>query len=245
MTQGKLVDLLKRLGLDAMEVTMYTALERSEVSTGPELCERTGIPPSKAYGILRSLESLGIVSTVHGRPMKFIAEPVERALARLVDLRRREFLDLGAEARLIVAQERAKGEKITGNLRMVDDEEIRKVCREIASSRFQSKVVLTSEGEEVLRVAGSRLGIDLLGLIRAEWKARDIEGQIVRDPSQGMSYAVMDGSTVHLFLPGPGQATMIVTLNSSPLADAFLTMDGNNKASRSSQNPQLRRDINP
>jgi len=150
-----------------------------------------------------------------------------------VDLRRREFLDLGAEARLIVAQERAKGEKITGNLRMADEEEIRKVCREIASSRFQSKVVLTSEGEEVLRDAGSRLGIDLVGLIRAEWKARDIEGQIVMDPSQGMSYAVMDGSTVQLFLPGPSQ-TMIVTLNSSPLADAFLTMDGNNKASRSS-----------
>jgi len=87
--------------------------------------------------------------------------------------------------------------------------------------------VLTSEGEEVLRDAGSRLGIDLVGLIRAEWKARDIEGQIVMDPSQGMSYAVMDGSTVQLFLPGPSQ-TMIVTLNSSPLADAFLTMVGNN-----------------
>lgn len=233
MTHEKLEDLLKRLGLDAMEVTMYTALERAGVSTGPDLCTRTGIPPSKAYGILRSLESLGTVSTVHGRPMKFIAEPLDRALARLVDRRRREFLDLGAEARLIVAKERSKGEKITGYLRAADAEEIRTVCREIASSRFQSKVVLAKEGEKVLRDAGSHLGVDLIGLIRAEWKARSIEGQIVNVPSQGISYSVMDGSTVHLFLPGPGQAT-IATLNSSSLADAFLAMDDNHRAPKPS-----------
>ena len=225
MSQEKLGDLLKRLGLDAMEVRMYIALERADVSTGPELCTRTEIPPSKAYGVLRSLESLGIVSTVHGRPMRFIAEPVDRALTRLVDRRRRELLEIGAEARLIAAKERAKGDKITGHLRLADDAEIRAVCREIASSRFQSRVVLTREGEEALHDTGSRQGVDLLGLIRAEWKTRNVEGQISKVPGGGVSYAVLDGSIVHLFLRGPDRETMIVTLNSSPLAEMFLALN--------------------
>jgi|SRR5919108_626015 hypothetical protein len=229
MSQERLGDLLKRLGLDSMEATIYAALERAGVSTGPEVCARTKIPPSKAYGVLRSLESLGIVSTVHGRPMRFIAEPVDRALTRLVDRRRRELSEIGTEARLMAAKERTKGERITGYLRSADDAEIRDVCREIASSRFQSKIVLTSEGEKILRDAGSRQRIDLLGLLRAEWKTREIQGQISTVPYGTVSYAVVDRSTVHLFLRGHDREAIIVTLNSLSLAETFLSLDADKR----------------
>ncbi|MEM1535999.1 MAG: helix-turn-helix domain-containing protein [Candidatus Pacearchaeota archaeon] len=74
--------LRKLFGLNLYEVKVWTALLSRGVSTAGELSDISGVPRSRTYDILESLEKKGFIVMKLGKPIKFVAlrptEVVER-----------------------------------------------------------------------------------------------------------------------------------------------------------------------
>ncbi|MFQ6126658.1 MAG: TrmB family transcriptional regulator [Candidatus Heimdallarchaeota archaeon] len=74
---------LKMLGLSTYEAsTFYTLITRSEL-TAADLCSLTGIPDSKIYHTLNTLEQRGMIAVQKGRPNRFKALKPDEAMANL------------------------------------------------------------------------------------------------------------------------------------------------------------------
>lgn len=86
-------DLLSRLrkifGLNLYEVKIWTALLSKGVSTAGELSNISGVPRSRTYDILESLERKGFVIMKLGKPIKFVAlnpsEVIEKAKKNFIE----------------------------------------------------------------------------------------------------------------------------------------------------------------
>lgn len=80
--------LRKLFGLNLYEVKVWTALLSRGVSTAGELSDISGVPRSRTYDILESLEKKGFIIMKLGKPIKFVAlkptEVVERVKKNLV-----------------------------------------------------------------------------------------------------------------------------------------------------------------
>ncbi|MCL6500812.1 MAG: hypothetical protein K6T16_02135 [Candidatus Pacearchaeota archaeon] len=80
--------LRKIFGLNLYEVRVWTALLSRGVSTAGELSDISGVPRSRTYDILESLEKKGFVVMKLGKPIKFVAlkptEVVERVKRNVV-----------------------------------------------------------------------------------------------------------------------------------------------------------------
>ena len=79
-------DLLKRLkdfGLNTYESKLWTALLSRGVSTAGELSDIAGVPRSRSYDVLESLEKKGFIIMKLGKPIKYIAVPPEEIVTRV------------------------------------------------------------------------------------------------------------------------------------------------------------------
>ncbi len=78
---------LKEFGLNSYESKLWTALLSRGVSTAGELSDISGVPRSRAYDVLESLEKKGFIVVKLGKPIKYIAvnpkETVDRVKKRL------------------------------------------------------------------------------------------------------------------------------------------------------------------
>ncbi len=83
MAQSELVQSLVALGFNLNEGRAYTALLQLGASTGYEVSQRTEVPRSAVYGVLRRLVSAGAARSIPGNPERFVATPPEQLLASL------------------------------------------------------------------------------------------------------------------------------------------------------------------
>jgi len=79
------VPALKRLGLTEYEAKVYAALIRAGSKTAGELSFLSGVPRTKLYGSLRSLEKKGLVKTLHHKPETFAASSPNESLLPLAE----------------------------------------------------------------------------------------------------------------------------------------------------------------
>ncbi|MGB9708295.1 MAG: TrmB family transcriptional regulator [Candidatus Pacearchaeota archaeon] len=75
--------LRKIFGLNLYEVRVWTALLSRGVSTAGELADISGVPRSRTYDILESLEKKGIIVMKLGKPIKFVALKPEEVVERV------------------------------------------------------------------------------------------------------------------------------------------------------------------
>ncbi len=84
-----LIEKVKQLGLNSYEAKIWTALLMKGVATSAELAEMTGVPRSRTYDVLESLEQKGFVVMKLGKPIKYLAIPprevIERVKQRLLE----------------------------------------------------------------------------------------------------------------------------------------------------------------
>lgn len=71
---------LQEFGLTDYEIRSYTSLLEIGPATANELSEASGVPYSKIYEVLGSLEKKGWVEMEHGRPSKYYPKPPSVAL---------------------------------------------------------------------------------------------------------------------------------------------------------------------
>lgn len=71
---------LQQLGLTDYEIRSYTSLLEIGPATASELSEASGVPYSKVYEVLGSLEKKGWIEMEHGRPSKYYPKPPSVAM---------------------------------------------------------------------------------------------------------------------------------------------------------------------
>jgi len=82
-------ELRQRFKLNIYEVKIWTALLSRGIAAASELADISGVPRSRCYDVLESLEKKGFIIMKIGKPIKYIAvEPevvVERVKKKLQD----------------------------------------------------------------------------------------------------------------------------------------------------------------
>ncbi len=77
------LDKLKEFGLNSYESKLWTALLSRGVSTAGELADISGVPRSRSYDVLESLEKKGFIVLKSGKPIKYVAVPPSEVLDRV------------------------------------------------------------------------------------------------------------------------------------------------------------------
>ncbi|WFO75629.1 TrmB family transcriptional regulator [Desulfurococcaceae archaeon MEX13E-LK6-19] len=88
----EIVSLLTSIGLNKYEAKAYIALLIRGIATASEISDLSGIPYTRVYDVLSSLESKGFIVSVPGRPMKFQALDPDIALRNLLELHKQKVL---------------------------------------------------------------------------------------------------------------------------------------------------------
>lgn len=82
---------MKQLGFTATDAKAYLALIKHNPATGYELATRSGVPRSAIYGVLRRLESLGLINAIQDKPARYVPLAPE-SLHQLLETRFRRSL---------------------------------------------------------------------------------------------------------------------------------------------------------
>lgn len=83
IVQKNFLNKLKDFGLNTYESKLWTALLSRGVSTAGELSDIAGVPRSRSYDVLESLEKKGFIVMKLGKPIKYIAVPPSEVLERV------------------------------------------------------------------------------------------------------------------------------------------------------------------
>src|SRR3989344_2418170 len=78
-----LADIKKHFRLNIYEVKIWTALLTKGVSSAGELADISGVPRSRCYDVLESLEKKGFIIMKVGKPIEYIALKPEIILERV------------------------------------------------------------------------------------------------------------------------------------------------------------------
>jgi HTH-type transcriptional regulator, sugar sensing transcriptional regulator len=83
IVQESFLKKIKDFGLNSYEAKIWTALLSRGVSSAGELSDIAGVPRSRSYDILESLEKKGFIVMKIGKPIKYLAIPPEEVVERV------------------------------------------------------------------------------------------------------------------------------------------------------------------
>ncbi len=81
----KLREELEKFGLTANQSKVYIFLGKYGSKTAPDVCKSLKIPRTETYHLLTTLQNKGMVSATFQHPIKFSAEPLNKAIWSLVN----------------------------------------------------------------------------------------------------------------------------------------------------------------
>ena len=76
-------DAFQELGFNRNEERAYAALLQLGAATGYEVGQRSAVPRSAVYAVLRRLAELGAARSIPGQPERFVATPADALLSLL------------------------------------------------------------------------------------------------------------------------------------------------------------------
>ncbi len=79
----ELLNKLLKLGFTSYEARTYLGLLRNNPATGYEISQQVNVPRSVIYTILRKLESMGVVISIHEKPRRYIPLSPKQLLSLL------------------------------------------------------------------------------------------------------------------------------------------------------------------
>ncbi len=83
IVQKEFLTKLRDFGLNSYESKLWTALLSRGSSTAGELSDIAGVPRSRSYDVLESLEKKGFILMKLGKPIKYVAVPPEEVIDRI------------------------------------------------------------------------------------------------------------------------------------------------------------------
>lgn len=94
------VEKLKRVGLTEYEAKAYLALLNAHLSTATQISEKSGVPRTKIYAVLESLENKGGVTILSGVPLLFKAVTPAKVFEQIKE----DYMDFLNSAQMTLAQ---------------------------------------------------------------------------------------------------------------------------------------------
>ncbi|MBW2991487.1 hypothetical protein KY348_07345 [Candidatus Woesearchaeota archaeon] len=113
IVQESFLKKIKDFGLNSYEAKIWTALLSRGVSTAGELSDIAGVPRSRSYDILESLEKKGFIIMKIGKPIKYIALPPEEVVERV---KKKISLEANEKAKVL---EQLKGSSVLKELNIL------------------------------------------------------------------------------------------------------------------------------
>ena len=104
MDASPTIERMVRLGLTTYEARAYVALVKRDSFTAAQVSRQAGLPRQRIYDVLGSLVQKGLASARPGHVVKYAALAPEQAIARLIALRRSEFVARERDAAELVAR---------------------------------------------------------------------------------------------------------------------------------------------
>lgn len=98
----KLKDELSKFGLTANQSKVYIYLGKYGSKTAPEVCKALKLPRTETYHLLTTLQNKGMVSATFEHPIKFSAEPLNKAIWVLVNAEKERVNTLEKQEKNIV-----------------------------------------------------------------------------------------------------------------------------------------------
>lgn len=96
MTVEDVVNELQTYGLSQFQAKIYVHLVTSGPSGAGVLARRLGVNRMKVYRTLRKLQDIGLVEALSGRPLRFVAEPPDKALNKLINVAKKKVSEMEA-----------------------------------------------------------------------------------------------------------------------------------------------------
>jgi len=118
IVQESFLKKIKDFGLNSYEAKIWTALLSRGVSTAGELSDIAGVPRSRSYDILESLEKKGFIVMKIGKPIKYMTIPPEEVVERV-----KRKISSHAEEQTGVLDE-LKGSDVLGELNLLHSQGI-------------------------------------------------------------------------------------------------------------------------
>ncbi|MBI2137523.1 TrmB family transcriptional regulator [Candidatus Woesearchaeota archaeon] len=133
LIQKDMVSQLKDFGLNSYESKLWAALLSRGSATAGELSDIAGVPRSRAYDVLESLEKKGFVIMKIGKPIKYLAVEPDHVLERV---RKRIEEDAEVQAKII---SRLEGSPILEELKLLHNTGIKTVNPDELSGIFKGR----------------------------------------------------------------------------------------------------------
>jgi sugar-specific transcriptional regulator TrmB len=98
----RLKDELSQFGLTSNQSKVYIFLGKYGSKTAPEVCKALKLPRTETYHLLTTLQNKGIVAATFQHPIKFSAEPLNKAIWSLVNAEKERVNTLEKQEKEIV-----------------------------------------------------------------------------------------------------------------------------------------------
>lgn len=98
IVQESFLKKIRDFGLNSYEAKIWTSLLSRGVSTAGELSDIAGVPRSRSYDVLESLEKKGFIIMKIGKPIKYIALPPEEVVERV---KKKVFLQADEQTKIL------------------------------------------------------------------------------------------------------------------------------------------------
>lgn len=98
----KLKDELSKFGLTSNQSKVYIFLGKYGSKTAPEVCKALKLPRTETYHLLTTLQNKGMVSATFQHPIRFSAEPLNKAIWVLVNAEKERVNTLEKQEQSIV-----------------------------------------------------------------------------------------------------------------------------------------------
>ena len=148
-------DFLKKLkssfDLNEYEVKIWAALLSRGISSAGELSEISGVPRSRSYDVLETLEKKGFVMMKLGKPIKYMAIKPEEVLRRVKSGVRRH-----AEEH-VKALDEVQGTPLYKELELLHSQGIKKVDPSTLSGAIKSRARIYDQMENMIRNASKSI----------------------------------------------------------------------------------------
>ena len=155
-----LLDLKKHFRLNIYEAKIWTALLSRGIASAGELADISGVPRSRCYDVLESLEKKGFIIMKIGKPIKYLAVKPEIILERVKKNIRNEADHLESQMEIIVGTEEFKELELLhkSGVQHIDISTISKsIVGRTAINRFVKDMIPNAKSTIVFVSAGSQL----------------------------------------------------------------------------------------
>jgi sugar-specific transcriptional regulator TrmB len=219
IVQKDFLNRLKDFGLNSYESKLWTALLSRGISTAGELSDIAGVPRSRSYDVLESLEKKGFIIMKIGKPIKYIAVSPEEVLERV-----KKKLIEDAETKSLIL-EKVRNSEIINELNLLHTQGINLIEPTEFSGALKSRANIYNHMESMINSAKKSIIIMTSeeGIIR---KADVFKNALSKAKDRGVKIKIVAPITKKSYKPAKSISKIAEVKHNTDINARFCMVDG-------------------